>query len=186
MRSRALHLGGVLLYTYLPLPNASKLTRRFDKKTVFSHATFFRMGRARRVIECLQTAHRTDSRLAFVDRQERNMNAELSRVQQRTLAAIEQLTAKHGYPPTVGELADKLKRTKASAHGSLDRLIKAGFIRRTQGKARSIEVVRMPMTSVINLVPDPCWAVFQPEFRSVRTNPSAGTSTCNRKLSATC
>ena len=62
---------------------------------------------------------------------------------------------KHGYPPTVDELAKRLKLTKASVHGSLDRLIQKGFIRRTHGKARSIEIMRTPMASVIDVVPVP-------------------------------
>lgn len=83
------------------------------------------------------------------------MNQELSGVQQKTLVELQAFITKHGYPPTVGELAEKLKRTKASIHGTLDKLIKKGFIRRTHGKARSIEIVRSHVTSVIDVVAVP-------------------------------
>ena len=83
------------------------------------------------------------------------MNEELSAVQRKMLLELQAFIAKHGYPPTVGELAEKLKRTKASIHGTLDKLITKGFIRRTHGKARSIEIIRTPRTNVIDVVAVP-------------------------------
>ena len=83
------------------------------------------------------------------------MNEELSTVQRKMLLELQAFIAKHGYPPTVGELAEKLKRTKASIHGTLDKLITKGFIRRTHGKARSIEIIRTPRTNVIDVVAVP-------------------------------
>lgn len=83
------------------------------------------------------------------------MNEELSAVQRKMLAELQAFIAKHGYPPTVGELAEKLKRTKASIHGTLDKLITKGFIRRTHGKARSIEIIRTPRANVIDVVAVP-------------------------------
>ena len=83
------------------------------------------------------------------------MNEELSAVQRKMLAELQTFIAKHGYPPTVGELAEKLKRTKASIHGTLDKLITKGFIRRTHGKARSIEIIRTPRANVIDVVAVP-------------------------------
>jgi DNA-binding MarR family transcriptional regulator len=55
------------------------------------------------------------------------MNEELSAVQRKMLVELQTFIAKQGYPPTVGELAEKLKRTKASIHGTLDKLITKGF-----------------------------------------------------------
>ncbi len=46
-----------------------------------------------------------------------------------------------GFPPTVSELAEVLSKTKASVHANLESLVDKGFIRRTVGKARSIEIV---------------------------------------------
>ena len=83
------------------------------------------------------------------------MNEELSAVQRKMLAELQTFIAKHGYPPTVGELAEKLERTKASIHGTLDKLITKGFIRRTHGKARSIEIIRTPRANVIDVVAVP-------------------------------
>jgi len=83
------------------------------------------------------------------------VNEELSDVQFKTLTELQDFIGNQGYPPTVGELAGKLKRTKASIHGTLDRLIQKGFIRRTPGKARSIEIVRAPLASVIDVVAVP-------------------------------
>ena len=83
------------------------------------------------------------------------MNEELSAVQRKMLVELQSFIAKHGYPPTVGELAEKLKRTKASIHGTLDKLITKGFIRRTHGKARSIEIIRTPRANVIDVVAIP-------------------------------
>lgn len=83
------------------------------------------------------------------------MTDELSAVQKKMLAELQDFIARNGFPPTVGELAEKLKRTRASVHGTLDKLIKKGFIRRTHGKARSIEIVRTPRANVIDVVAVP-------------------------------
>ena len=83
------------------------------------------------------------------------MNEELTTVQRKMLQELQAFIAKRGYPPTVGELAEKLKRTRASIHGTLDKLIKKGFIRRTHGKARSIEIIRTPRANVIDVVAIP-------------------------------
>ena len=80
---------------------------------------------------------------------------ELTSVQLKTFRAIKKFLDEHGFPPTVGELADQLSRTKASTHANLDSLIQKGFIRRTVGKARSLEILRSPHTTVINMVAIP-------------------------------
>lgn len=83
------------------------------------------------------------------------MSDEITVVQQKTLGEIQNFIAKTGYPPTVGELAQQMKKTKAATHGVLDKLIRNGFIRRKHGKARSIEIIRTPRTSVVDVVPIP-------------------------------
>ena len=83
------------------------------------------------------------------------MNEELTTVQRKMLQELQAFIANRGYPPTVGELAEKLKRTRALIHGTLDKLIKKGFIRRTHGKARSIEIIRTPRANVIDVVAIP-------------------------------
>lgn len=80
---------------------------------------------------------------------------ELTKQQHKTLSEIQKFIDSNGYPPTVDELATKMKLTKATVHGSLDRLIQKGFLRRTHGKARSIEIVRQQMAKVIDVVAIP-------------------------------
>ncbi len=82
-------------------------------------------------------------------------NEELTKAQRKTLREIKKFIDTQGFPPTVEELADRMKLTKATVHGSLDRLIQKGFLRRTHGKARSIEIVRSPTTNVIDVVAIP-------------------------------
>jgi repressor LexA len=82
-------------------------------------------------------------------------NEELTKSQKTTLREIQKFIDQSGFPPTVDELANRLKLTKATVHGSLDRLIQKGFLRRTHGKARSIEIVRVQTTSVIDVVEIP-------------------------------
>ncbi|MEZ6097139.1 MAG: transcriptional repressor LexA [Pirellulaceae bacterium] len=79
----------------------------------------------------------------------------LTQPQQKTLREIQKFIDERGFPPTVEELAARLKVTKATVHGSLDRLMQKGFLRRTHGKARSIEIVRTPTASVIDVVAIP-------------------------------
>jgi repressor LexA len=81
--------------------------------------------------------------------------SELSPIQMKTFRAIKQFIEQNGYPPTVGELASSLSKTKASIHANLDSLMSKGFIRRTMGKARSLEIICSPNTTVIDLVAIP-------------------------------
>lgn len=82
-------------------------------------------------------------------------NEELTQPQRKTLREIRKFIDSRGFPPTVEELADRMNLTKATVHGSLDRLIQKGYLRRTHGKARSIEIVRAPTASVIDVVAIP-------------------------------
>jgi hypothetical protein len=82
-------------------------------------------------------------------------NEELTKTQQKTLREIQKFIDQSGFPPTMDELADRLKLTKATVHGSIDRLIQKGFLRRTPGKARSIEIRRSATASVIDMVAIP-------------------------------
>lgn len=82
-------------------------------------------------------------------------SSDLTPVQMRTFRAIKKHLDEHGYPPTVSELSEQLSRTKAAIHANLDSLIQKGFVRRTIGKARSLEIVRSPHTTVIDVVAIP-------------------------------
>lgn len=80
---------------------------------------------------------------------------DLSSVQMKTYRALERYIDEHGFPPTVGELAGTLQKTKATIHGHLQDLIEQGYLRRTVGKARSLEIVESPTTKVIDVVSVP-------------------------------
>lgn len=80
---------------------------------------------------------------------------ELTPIQLRTFRTIKRYMEEHGFPPTVGEVADILSKTKASIHANIDHLIQKGFIRRTFGKARSLEIVRLPQATVIDVIAIP-------------------------------
>ncbi len=75
--------------------------------------------------------------------------------QRRTLKTIQRLADSYGFAPTVGELAAELSLSKATVHAHLDRLIEKGFLRRTVGKARSLEIIQGSLTTVIGLVSVP-------------------------------
>ena len=47
-------------------------------------------------------------------------NDELSPSQEKTLRTLQKFIDENGYPPTVEELASRLRLTKASVHGSLE------------------------------------------------------------------
>ena len=82
-------------------------------------------------------------------------NSDLSPVQLKIFRAIKRFMEEHGYPPTVGELSESQSRTKASIHAVLNSLIEKGFVRRTVGKARSLEIIRSPHATVIDVVAIP-------------------------------
>ncbi len=79
-------------------------------------------------------------------------NDELSPSQEKTLRTLQKFIDENGYPPTVEELASRLRLTKASVHGSLDKLIQKGYLKRAQGKARGLEILRTAQASIIDVV----------------------------------
>jgi repressor LexA len=79
----------------------------------------------------------------------------ITAAQRRTLKTIQRLAETCGYAPTVGELAAELSLCKATVHAHLDKLIDKGVLRRTIGKARSLEIVRNDLATVIGLVAVP-------------------------------
>jgi repressor LexA len=80
---------------------------------------------------------------------------ELSTIQLKTFRSIKKYLDEHGFPPTVNELAEQLGRTKSSIHANIDALITKGFLKRTVGKARSIEIIKLPQATVIDVVAIP-------------------------------
>jgi len=80
---------------------------------------------------------------------------EITPPQQRTLDAIREFIRKRGFPPTVQELAAILGISPASAYQQLQQLESKGYVRREPRKARSLEVVRVSVPSVPDVVPVP-------------------------------
>lgn len=62
--------------------------------------------------------------------------------QTRTLRAICQILDNTGLPPTVKELAEALGISHASAHEQIAQLVRKGYLRKEERKARSIVVVK--------------------------------------------
>lgn len=63
--------------------------------------------------------------------------------QHKTLIAIRQFIAQHGYAPTLSELATSLDlRSKGSLHKHVQALADAGFLRIAPGKTRGLQLTR--------------------------------------------
>jgi len=72
--------------------------------------------------------------------------------QRRTLREIDQYVRRHGFPPSIQELADILGITPASVHDQVNQLVRKGYLQRAAGKARGLAVVRRPDDAVSRLV----------------------------------
>lgn len=61
--------------------------------------------------------------------------------QKRCLSVLsEMMNERRGLPPTVQELAKRLKIAPATAHAHLHQLIKKGYVKRTAGEARGLQI----------------------------------------------
>jgi repressor LexA len=69
--------------------------------------------------------------------------------QRRVFNTIIHLIKRNGYPPTTRELAAELGIKAPSVHEQLNRLQKKGFINKQKNKARSIEVLKRPASSIV-------------------------------------
>ena len=81
--------------------------------------------------------------------------AGLTPAQERALATIRQFSSRHGFPPTVKELGQELGVAPASAHELMTALERKGYLRRSPGKARSLEILRQPGPETTQLVAVP-------------------------------
>lgn len=76
--------------------------------------------------------------------------------QRRTLAAIQEFQARHGFPPTTQELAQELGITTSGAYDQVNQLIRKGYLKRQARRARGLTVIRAPEEEAIpGLVPVP-------------------------------
>ena len=57
------------------------------------------------------------------------------------IAAIRNLQHLHGYVPSITELSDELQLARGTITGHIARLRAKGVLRRTRGKARSLEII---------------------------------------------
>ncbi len=62
--------------------------------------------------------------------------------QAKTLQAICDILDRSGLPPTVKELAEALGISHASAHEQIAQLVRKGYLRKEDRKARSIVVIK--------------------------------------------
>lgn len=66
----------------------------------------------------------------------------LTKKQEKVLNYIKEYTAKHGFPPAVREIAKGVGlNSPSSVHSHIKRLEKNGFIKKTNAKFRTLEVV---------------------------------------------
>ncbi len=59
-----------------------------------------------------------------------------------TLKAIKKFTKRHGYPPTILELAEELGISKTASHNRLDRLEEFGYVSRSHMLSRSTTITK--------------------------------------------
>lgn len=80
---------------------------------------------------------------------------ELSKSQEKTLAAVKDFIRKNSVPPTMQELGAAMGVTAASAHEQVDQLVEKGYLSREKRKSRSLKVLKTPSDKPIGLVEIP-------------------------------
>jgi repressor LexA len=79
----------------------------------------------------------------------------LTPAQERALGKIRQFSSRRGFPPTVKELGQELGIAPASAHELMTGLQRKGYLRRSPGKARSLEILQQPGPDTTHLIAVP-------------------------------
>lgn len=78
----------------------------------------------------------------------------LTSKQSRVLSFLKDYLSRHGYPPTVREIAHHLKMAGPhSAKRFLDMLERKGYIRRVAKSSRAIELTDIPFSSTVRRLP---------------------------------
>ncbi|MDD3520005.1 MAG: transcriptional repressor LexA [Actinomycetota bacterium] len=79
------------------------------------------------------------------------MNTDISEKQKKILDFIADYIKESGYPPTVREIASAIGlSSSATVHAHLSKLEKLGYIKRTKGSSRSIEIIKNRYKSKLN------------------------------------
>ena len=74
--------------------------------------------------------------------------------QERVFSFLKDYLSRHGYPPTVREIAKHLKMAGPhSAKRFLDMLEHKGYIRRVAKSSRAIEIIDLPSSPAVRLLP---------------------------------
>jgi len=95
---------------------------------------------------------------------------EITEPQRRTLKEIRLFTNRRGFPPTMKELADILGISHASAHGQVSQLVRKGYLKREERKARGIVILRDPEDDVPDLVAVPIVGLVLMDVQMPRLN----------------
>jgi len=105
-------------------------------------------------------------------------NAMLTKKQHELLRFIHERLKEQGVPPSFDEMKDALDlRSKSGIHRLIMALEERGFIRRLPNRARALEVVRLPETSVPGLAAPQSQRGFRPNIIEGTLGRSRGAST---------
>ncbi len=85
----------------------------------------------------------------------RNKEDDITPLQQETLDEICRYVSAKGYPPTVKELSETFEISHASVHDRINQLVRKGYLKREEGKARGLTVTKPPQVSAVALVAIP-------------------------------
>ncbi len=70
----------------------------------------------------------------------RNREDDITPLQQETLDEICRYVSAKGYPPTVKEMSETFGISHASVHDRINQLVRKGYLKREEGKARGLTV----------------------------------------------
>ena len=85
----------------------------------------------------------------------RNRENDITPLQQETLDEICRYVSAKGYPPTVKDLSESFGISHASVHDRINQLVRKGYLKREEGKARGLSVAKPPQTNAVALVAVP-------------------------------
>ena len=66
----------------------------------------------------------------------------------RVYEFIEKHNEKHGYAPTLSEIASELKSSRQSIHRTVSRLVQMGCLMREKGQLRGILLIKSPKSII--------------------------------------